>query len=281
MEANRKRYVITDELIQTKHLVPFWIFLIIGWTISAVVFVGERCIATISRLKRPMISSYSLPNSTVQFIEDAFKQSVRTLYLVDLNGREWFESFLQMSQPLPKVILGSNRSIALLDESCLAVLYLEVKTYERLRYSFEMYFDVVPQQWKAKLLVLIDDTVVKNTKVLSVLDVYFKTLGIAFWCVTGERHGITMRGATPLRDYFSLQLNWLRAFGYMDVSRRRFENSMEINRKRYVITDELIQTKHLVPFWIFLFIGWSISAAVFVGERCIGTFKRFKGRAHS
>uniref|UniRef100_A0A182F7B4 Uncharacterized protein n=1 Tax=Anopheles albimanus TaxID=7167 RepID=A0A182F7B4_ANOAL len=99
-----------------------------------------------------------------------------------------------------------------------------------------MYFDVVPQQWKAKLLVLIDDTAVKNTKVLSVLDVYFKSLGIAFW------------GATPLRDYFSLQLNWLRAFGYMDVSRRPFENSMEANRKRYVITDELIQTKHLVPF---------------------------------
>uniref|UniRef100_A0A182FDD5 Ionotropic glutamate receptor C-terminal domain-containing protein n=1 Tax=Anopheles albimanus TaxID=7167 RepID=A0A182FDD5_ANOAL len=75
------------------------------------------------------------------------------------------------------------------------------------------------------------------------------------------------RGATPFRDYFDLHLHWLRAFGFMDYTRRPYDYSLEAHWKRYVITNDLIQTKHMVPFWIFVGIGWSISVAVFLGER--------------
>ncbi|XP_035789163.1 uncharacterized protein LOC118465250 isoform X2 [Anopheles albimanus] len=46
------------------------------------------------------------------------------------------------------------------------------------------------------------------------------------------------RGATPFRDYFDLHLHWLRAFGFMDYTRRPYDYSLEAHWKRHRLVNQ-------------------------------------------
>uniref|UniRef100_A0A6E8W9X0 Ionotropic glutamate receptor C-terminal domain-containing protein n=1 Tax=Anopheles coluzzii TaxID=1518534 RepID=A0A6E8W9X0_ANOCL len=74
------------------------------------------------------------------------------------------------------------------------------------------------------------------------------------------------RHAIALRDYFAINLEWVRAFGFAKLADRRYTQLAQSVVFRAVIVDDLIGFEHMVPFWIVLSMGWAVAGVVFFLE---------------
>uniref|UniRef100_A0A8W7PUI5 Short-chain dehydrogenase/reductase 3 n=1 Tax=Anopheles coluzzii TaxID=1518534 RepID=A0A8W7PUI5_ANOCL len=57
------------------------------------------------------------------------------------------------------------------------------------------------------------------------------------------------RTAAPLRDCLALHLDWMRAFGFRRLMDRLFDNLLEADVRRVVITEDLVQIEHMPYEW--------------------------------
>uniref|UniRef100_A0A182T2J4 Ionotropic glutamate receptor L-glutamate and glycine-binding domain-containing protein n=1 Tax=Anopheles maculatus TaxID=74869 RepID=A0A182T2J4_9DIPT len=99
------------------------------------------------------------------------------------------------------------------------------------------------------------------------------------------RMGYSFAGhAIALRDYFAINLEWIRSFGFVNLAERTNTKLVGRFTKRVVLSENLIKFEHMVPFWLFVVSGWITAGVVFFGEctivvglRCV---RKWKHRKH-
>ncbi|XP_035900976.1 uncharacterized protein LOC118507093 [Anopheles stephensi] len=130
----------------------------------------------------------SASESIFQLIDECFKHTSRTLYIVGMEQLDAYRSYLAL--PYPKVILQSGRSIGTPDETSLVVMYVDCSSqnsmFAALRTMMQDFRRIVRN---GRYVVLVDDVYLPegNVAVAISLGSFFATYNIVYWGVTGVR----------------------------------------------------------------------------------------------